>query len=522
MATPRSVTVRQLLGTPAFADVHLVGGEAGLDRSVCDVVVRQRLSLSADLERDVLVVIDGANAERHSYLVDQAIRCIDERSASGVVIASGPQRLGETARRMADRFQVPLLTTTSVDLLEFAHRIRGVLRAPDVERADGVLELIGHLERRPAANTDDVLAAIRTATGARCALVSADSTVVTGDSIELGGRPLPAEPRVHVDRSVEHSVIAVPVVLDRGDRPSFWLVAALLAPESAEGTARALLQIGAMAITSQLAAERLRRERDARYRLGLLNELLGGGELPEASLVAQMETLGWNAVGWCSAIHIQLSGDVDPSWVLARSAELNRLLEQAGVVGPLIERSDGWTAWTLSAREPSPDYYGSVTASLRTALAEFVRRYGRIGAHGGVGRPYEGLAGLRRSLGEAREAAIISQAAGDASGADHVDQLGVQRILMGWYASDDFAGFAETLLRPLTAADHHGELARTLETYLDERSSATATATSLGLHRNTVMNRIERVTQLLGIEFDRPEQRLAVQLALRVRRLRTT
>ena len=154
-------------------------------------------------------------------------------------------------------------------------------------------------------------------------------------------------------------------------------------------------------------------------------------------------------------------------------------------------------------------------------LAVFVARYPRVGAHGGVGRPYEGLGGLRRSLGEAREAAIIAQAAGAKSGADHVDQLGVQRILMGWYASDDFAGFAETLLRPLTEADPRGELVRTLEAYLDERSSATATAALLGLHRNTVMNRIERVAAVLGVDLDRPEERLAVQLALRVRRIRS-
>ena len=328
-----------------------------------------------------------------------------------------------------------------------------MLRETAIELADAVLALIEHLQRDARPTVDALLANVRATSGARCGLVSGDTTLVTGDAVDLSGCALPTTARLHVDRSGPAAVFGVPVVLDRGERPSLWLVAELLGPVATEEIVKALLQIGALAVTADLAAERLHRERDARYRLGLLNELLGSGELPETSVVAQMETLGWSAVGWCSGIHVQLSGDVDPSWVLARSGEIGRLLEQAGVVGPLIERSDGWTAWTVTPREPSPDYYGAVTGSLRDVLAVFVARYPRVGAHGGVGRPYEGLGGLRRSLGEAREAAIIAQAAGAKSGADHVDQLGVQRILMGWYASDDFAGFAETLLRPLTEAD---------------------------------------------------------------------
>ena len=107
-AAGRSVTVRQLLGTRPFEGVELIGGSTGLDRPVTDVTVRRQLALGTELLPHSLVVIDGAVVERHSYLVDQAIRCIEERSGSGLIVANGPQHLGETARRMADRFCVPL------------------------------------------------------------------------------------------------------------------------------------------------------------------------------------------------------------------------------------------------------------------------------------------------------------------------------------------------------------------------------------------------------------------------------
>mgnify|MGYP002372597275 FL=1 len=60
-----------------------------------------------------------------------------------------------------------------------------------------------------------------------------------------------------------------------------------------------------------------------------------------------------------------------------------------------------------------------------------------------------------------------------------------------------------------------GELLTTLSAYLDHESGIAATATALGLHRNTVMVRIRRVQELLGIDMTDPEARLALHLACR-------
>jgi DNA-binding PucR family transcriptional regulator len=127
------------------------------------------------------------------------------------------------------------------------------------------------------------------------------------------------------------------------------------------------------------------------------------------------------------------------------------------------------------------------------------------------------LVGLHRSLSEAREASMISHARGrEASGAAHIDQIGVQRILMGWFASEDFASFAHTVLEPLIAVDPDGQMLRTLEVYLDANCSATAAAVKLDVHRNTVANRVERVCLVLGVRLEDPETRLSLQLACRM------
>ena len=93
------------------------------------------------------------------------------------------------------------------------------------------------------------------------------------------------------------------------------------------------------------------------------------------------------------------------------------------------------------------------------------------------------------------------------------------RLLLGWYGSAAFRDDAAQLLRPLLANADGGQLLETLEAYLDSGRSPTETAARLGLHRNTVAQRIRRAEQELSVSLDDPDQRLAVHLASRALRL---
>jgi DNA-binding PucR family transcriptional regulator len=254
----------------------------------------------------------------------------------------------------------------------------------------------------------------------------------------------------------------------------------------------------------------------------VLNAIIAGQDQPESSLLEQLALLGWQVHGWCTAISLQASGDVDPLRILNLTDELSRQLEASGVSGPLIERPDGWTLWIASAQEPLPHASTELVHAVSRALRRFTAGASRIRVHAGIGRPSYGISGLRDSLAESKEVATVAQAGGDAFGVQHVDEMGVRRILLGWYASESFAEFARTLLGPLLAVDGDGELLMTLESYLDNESSATLTAAHLAVHRNTVMNRLERLRTLLAVNLDSPDERLAVQLACRVVKLKGT
>jgi DNA-binding PucR family transcriptional regulator len=101
------------------------------------------------------------------------------------------------------------------------------------------------------------------------------------------------------------------------------------------------------------------------------------------------------------------------------------------------------------------------------------------------------------------------------------DAVGVRRMLMEWYASDTARASVRDQLAPLERLGpaRADTAIRTLAAYLDEQGSIVRTAQKLHLHRNAVANRLRGITELLELDLDDPDQRLALQLACRARLL---
>jgi sugar diacid utilization regulator len=95
---------------------------------------------------------------------------------------------------------------------------------------------------------------------------------------------------------------------------------------------------------------------------------------------------------------------------------------------------------------------------------------------------------------------------------------------LGLLLSDDYDvdGFIRSALGPVLEYDEQRltELTRTLEAYFASGSSPTNAAEALHVHPNTVSRRLERITELLGRDWQKPGQALEVQLALRLQRAR--
>ena len=68
-------------------------------------------------------------------------------------------------------------------------------------------------------------------------------------------------------------------------------------------------------------------------------------------------------------------------------------------------------------------------------------------------------------------------------------------------------------------AEHAGKLLPTLAAYLGNRMSPVATARALHLHKNTVLQRLERTAQLLGADWQGPDRLFRITVAVRLAHL---
>ncbi|MGW1278601.1 PucR family transcriptional regulator [Streptomyces tsukubensis] len=171
---------------------------------------------------------------------------------------------------------------------------------------------------------------------------------------------------------------------------------------------------------------------------------------------------------------------------------------------------------TEEEREPVAD---RVAAALRAGVA-------RAGADRAGARPpvvVVGRAGGWSAVpASLRHAAETATAAQGLTGRPWYDARRLDIELLLWRLRDDpdLAAFVERALGPLRTYDATARppLLPTLETYLSHAGRKAETARELHLNRQTLYNRLARISDLLGTDLDDPQSVLTLSLALRARR----
>lgn len=147
---------------------------------------------------------------------------------------------------------------------------------------------------------------------------------------------------------------------------------------------------------------------------------------------------------------------------------------------------------------------------------------GRIEWAAGLGEPATAPVQVHRSATEARDAARLGRVV---LGPRHVARpadLGVYKLLLALRDSGELAEFVERTLAPLRADSRTGDiLIETLDAFFACNGNVSRAKEILHLHRNSLIYRLARARALLGHDLDDPELRLALQLAIKGRRILT-
>jgi len=97
------------------------------------------------------------------------------------------------------------------------------------------------------------------------------------------------------------------------------------------------------------------------------------------------------------------------------------------------------------------------------------------------------------------------------------DELAIYSTLFETHDQSSLANFLEATIGPLIAHDGHrgSELASTLLAYFDCNQNATNTAQRLGIHVNTVRQRLATIEELLG-HWGKASRALELHIAVRL------
>jgi purine catabolism regulator len=188
----------------------------------------------------------------------------------------------------------------------------------------------------------------------------------------------------------------------------------------------------------------------------------------------------------------------------------------AALEGAWARVSDGeLVALVPVALEATPAESGALAERLRALLAAEPGEW-----CAGMTEPATGPAALRRAAGAARDTARLGCLV---LGPGHVARpadLGIYRLLLRLRETQELADFCRQALGPLLAKGRHAEtLLTTLDVFFACNGNFSEAARRLGLHRNSLIYRVKRIRDLLSRDLEDPEERLALQLALKARQV---
>jgi hypothetical protein len=472
------VTVAELVNAGPLAGARLYGSG---ETPVRHVRIVDELSVFGSVAPHTAVVLIGAAASG-GWAVEMAMRRAWEQAAACVIAPSGGLSAGSGAV-LAERLGVTLIFVDE-DPLVTAVRVASVASRPEAARTQ--------LVARCATRLAEAGASARRVLGVLNAELPGTSVAfLDRHGTHLAGRQQLAQSATTEGRLAEGRLAEVEVTDQAGGVLGLLVATGSSRSAGWPSVVRTVLGLAVAQLTAWAAVERLAASRDFTLQSALAERLL---KEPEADPLSSAVALGWAVRGPLTGFHVRPSGwtpDLDdaPRAQTAITATLGEV--------PVIRRAEGWSGWSPLTPDDLAERLRHCVAVLPWPCAA------------GLGTPVDTLETLPETLLGAEAAAFVAERRAVAR-ADHMGPA----ELLGALPAAVLRAPAAVILRPLLAMDKDGALLETLAAVLDEGGALKA-AERLGVHRNTVTTRLDRI-KTAGYDLDDAPTRLALQLACHV------
>lgn len=141
----------------------------------------------------------------------------------------------------------------------------------------------------------------------------------------------------------------------------------------------------------------------------------------------------------------------------------------------------------------------------------------------GISRPTQGLRSLREAYREAKDSVSIAHELGDMERTTFYGDLKLYQLLLALKERnlEHMNRFYDETLGPLVEHDDRkqSDLIRTLNGFFEANGNLAQAAKDLDVHRNTLVYRLERISELTELDLNDADNRLILHLALKIQRV---
>ncbi|MBZ0276538.1 MAG: helix-turn-helix domain-containing protein [Anaerolineae bacterium] len=536
-----SITVEDIRKQALPLGTRLVAGTASISRPVTWITViypDSKTNLKT-LQRGEMVLV--AEPERGSQRPVQdvdVIRWASERQASAVVLTDN---VSPTALAEANAFGMPIL------ILPPGSHIRLVEKAI----VSLLVDRKGQLERR-AAQIYRQLTQISSRNEGITELVSTiarltNKTVVVQDKtlriMDMSVQPQFIEIWDEIEQFLQSpynlpmeiqdrhrvSEIENPVLMQSLPTPN---LARLVSPIITNNIGRGYLSLigiddelddidllvteyGAAACALEMAKAKAISETEKRLRGTFLDRLLLG-DVNHQEAIRQGERFEHDMTRIHVAIVLKWQGEETPSLRRLETLVNNTTSPQDVLVWQREKEKQILVFHATNEKDPADN---SLVLA-RQFTEEVHRRQPGVKVAIGVGQIARDISQWRPSYDDAQKALELAVRL-QTDTPLYIGDLGVYQLIQGLSEREKLLAFCKKTLGALEDYDlrQHADLIKTMDAFFACHGNLSQTAEMLIVHRNTLLYRMNRINEISEIDINRPETRLALHLALTIRKL---
>ncbi|MBD7908599.1 PucR family transcriptional regulator [Sporosarcina gallistercoris] len=556
--------VKDLLTIKAIDGLQVVAGHAGLDNQISLVNIMENPDGFDWLSPNELLLSTGYIFKDNVELQNRIIQELSEINCSGLIVKTKRyfDKLPDNMIEKANEFGLPLLE------LPYSYTLSNVISIIN-EKASGRYDLLNRKTldihnlffktSLEGGGLSLIASTLAEAIENPILIVDQDWRYLT--SAEAGGNPVPMADYLFLSKSAplfdESFIRQIPKnfsTMKRSIKRSFTTdetsIVCRILPIAVSNnvygyiivwqTMRDLLEFDYIVLeqaSTIMALERIKAKEIEEVKLEIrqdfFDDLLAGKIKSETTLQTLCDLHGMNAQYryYCMVINIKPSEVEQYEDMIIWKYKMEKIAKKCvDVVNSQSYKAKGEITCffrsnriivLIGQKEDSPaDSIATIKAfahGLHHSLSEKIKERCMIG----IGRQVKGISSLHKSFSEANEMIRLTQQLNEKSDVAHFEDYAVYHLLDSNIKEQALEDFFEKCLGPLLAHDQENGTAyiETFEYYFANNANVTETSKAMFIHRNTLIYRIERIQEILGLDIKHSEDVLRIQIALKIFRI---